>query len=68
MIDKILLKFFADVLYIKGSLCSEELDDVYEARNAQDLDNIFEKMMRGEYNANRRGESYYRITAENDAK
>jgi predicted metal-binding protein len=56
--DKVLLKFFADVLYLKEQLCSEELEDIYEAKTPIDLDNIFEKMMRGEYNVYKRGETY----------
>lgn len=56
---KVLLKFFADVMYVKGLLCSEELEDIMEARTLFDLDNIFEKMMRGGYNAYKKGESYW---------
>lgn len=56
--DKVLLKFFADVLYLKEQLCSEELEDIYDAKSPSDLDDIFEKMMRGEYNVYKRGESY----------
>ena len=55
--DKVLLKFFADVLYIKGLLCYEEIDDVYNAKSLSDLDEIIYKMERGEYNVYR-GESY----------
>lgn len=59
--DKILLKFFADVLYIKGKLCAEELEAIYDAKTPSDLDNIFEKMMQGKYNVYKRGESYDKI-------
>lgn len=56
--DKILLKFFADVLYLKGVICYDELDDIMDARNPSDLDNIFERMMKEEYDAYRR--EYYK--------
>jgi len=61
MLDKILLKFFADVMYVKGFLCSEELDAIMEVQTVADLDVVFEKMMGGKYNAYKRGESYYYI-------
>ena len=55
---KVMLKFIADVLYIKEVICFEELDAIYDSVNADDLDNVFEKMMKGEFNVYRRGESY----------
>lgn len=58
--DKVLLKFFADVMYIKGTICAEELEDIYDASNADDLDIIFEKMIGGKYNTLKRGEGYVR--------
>lgn len=58
--DKVLLKFFADVLYLKGTLCAEELDDIYDASTPSDLDNIFEKMITNQYNVYKRGEGYVR--------
>jgi hypothetical protein len=58
MMDKILLKFFADVLYAKRILCAEELEAIYEASSFSDLDEIFEKMLGGEYNVYKRGETY----------
>jgi hypothetical protein len=56
--DKVILKFFTDVLYLKGMLCYEELNAIYDARSPSDLDGIFESMMRGEYNVYKRGEPY----------
>lgn len=56
--DKILLKFLADVLYLKGVICYDELDDIMDVRIPSDLDNIFEKMIGEEYNAYRR--EYYK--------
>jgi hypothetical protein len=56
--DKVLLKFFADVLYIKGKLCCEELEDIMNAKTASDLDKITDKMLNDGYNAYKRGEGY----------
>lgn len=56
--DKVTLKFFADVLYLKGLLCYEELEAIMEAKTPSDLDEIFEKMMGGKYNVYKRGEVY----------
>lgn len=58
--DKIVLKFMADVLYIKKIICAEELEAIMDARDFSDLDIITEKMMGGEYNALKRGETYLR--------
>lgn len=58
--DKIGLKFLADVLYIKGFICFEEFDAIMESKNASDLDDIVEKMIRGEFNVYRQGEGYIR--------
>jgi hypothetical protein len=58
--DKVLLKFFADVLYIKGKLCAEELEDIMEVQTFSDLDDIVEKMLCGKYNVYKRGETYDR--------
>lgn len=58
--DKIGLKFLADVLYIKGFICFEEFDAIMEACNPDDLDDIVEKMIRGEFNVYRQGEGYIR--------
>lgn len=58
--DKVVLKFLADILYIKGIICFEEFDDVMNSKDFTDLDNITEKMIRGEYNVYRKGEGYVR--------
>lgn len=55
--DKLILKFIADVLYLKGLLCYEELEAIMEVRNPSDLDDVFEKMIRGEFNVYKRGET-----------
>lgn len=56
--DKVLLKFFADVLYLKGIICFEEYDDIMDVKYFEDLDVVFEKMMREEYSAHKRGDLY----------
>lgn len=60
--DKVVLKFLADVLYIKGIICFEEFEDIMDAKTFYDLDNIIEKMIREEYNVYKRGEGYIGYT------
>ena len=57
--DKVLLKFFSDVLFLKGVICYDELDDIMNVCVPSDLDKIFEKMMKEEYDVYRR--EYYQI-------
>lgn len=59
LLDKVTIKFLADLMYVKGLLFYEEITDIYEARTPEDLDNIVDKMLRGEYNVYKRGETYY---------
>lgn len=61
--DKIILKFLADVLYIKEKLCYEEYEDIMNVKTPDDLDKIVDKMLRGDYNTLRRGESYGRYAS-----
>lgn len=56
--DKVLAKFLADILYIKGIICFEEFEDIMESKTFHDLDNIVEKLLRSEYNVYKRGETY----------
>lgn len=51
-----MLKFFSDLLYIKGILCFDEYDAIMESCTPTDLDNVFEGIMRGTFNNYRRGE------------
>ena len=53
---KIILKFLADVLYLKGVLCFEEYDGIMECCNTSDLDCIFERMMKEDFNNYKRGD------------
>ena len=55
-IDKIILKFFADVLYIKGIVCFEEYDAIMDSKTSLCLDNIVENMLCETYNPLKRGE------------
>lgn len=56
--DKLVLGFVADILYLKGIICSEELEAILDVSKPTDLSAIFEKMYRNEYNALKRGEPY----------
>lgn len=56
--DKTVLGFIADVLYIKGIICYEELEGIMEVKDSSDLGDVFEKMIKGEYNVYKRGEPY----------
>ena len=56
--DKTTIGFLADVLYIKGIICFDEFDDIMNSKNASDLGDVVEKMLRDEYNVYKRGEAY----------
>lgn len=53
--DKVVIKFFADVLYLNNVLCFEEYEDIMECKEPCDLDMVFDKMIKEEYNAYKRG-------------
>ena len=48
MDGKLVMGFLADVLYIKGAICFEEFEAIQEARNAEDIAQVVEKMLRSE--------------------
>jgi hypothetical protein len=54
--DKLVLGFMADVLYLKEVICYEEFEAIQNVTNAEELGDVFEKMIRGEYNVYKRGE------------
>ena len=54
--DKVILKFIADVLYVKGVICFQEFEDIMDASIPSDLDIIVEKILCSEYNGYIRGE------------
>lgn len=56
--DKLTLGFIADILYIKGVICFEEFEDIQSVKHPSDLNDIIEKMLRGEYDEQLRGEGY----------
>lgn len=56
--DKMVLKFMADILYVKGILCVEELEAIDNVRTPADLDAVFERILRGDFNVYKRGEVY----------
>ena len=58
MNDKLAIGFMADILYIKGIICFEELEDILDANHASDLDTITHKMLTSQYNLVKRGEAY----------
>ena len=57
--DKYILKFFTDLLYLKGVICFDEFEDIMDCCSPSDLDKVFEKMMKEEYNQYRRGDLSY---------
>lgn len=58
--DKIVLKFLADVLYIKEKLTLEEYEAIMDAKTPFDLDNIVDRMLRDDFTVLLRGETYGR--------
>jgi len=62
-LDKCTIKFFADVLYLKGILCYEEHEAIMEIKGASDMDVVFERMMGEGFNAYKKGESYIKHVA-----
>jgi len=56
--DKLVLGFLADILYIKGFICFDEFEAIQEVKTPSDLDSLVEKLLRGEFNAHRKGEGY----------
>ena len=56
--DKVLLKFIADVLYVKGYIYYSEFEAMMGVRNADDLDRIIEGMLNDEFKGYKKGEGY----------
>lgn len=55
--DKLTLGFLADLLYCKEVICYEEFEAIQAATQPSDLDVITDKILRGEFNVYKRGES-----------
>jgi len=47
---KLALGLIADILYMKGILCYEELDAIYNVKDAEDIDKVSDKIIRGDFN------------------
>ena len=58
MDTKDVVKFLADILYLKGVINFDEFEAIMESHNFFDLDKIVEKIIRGEFDNYRRGEAY----------
>lgn len=58
MSAKSVLGFIADVLYIKGLICYDEFESIMDAKSDEELGHIVEKLLRGDFNAYKKGESY----------
>jgi hypothetical protein len=56
--DKTVLGFLADVLYIKGMLCYDEYETIQDVRDERELGVVVERMLRGEFNGYKKGETY----------
>ena len=48
--DKTVIKFFADVMYLKGVICHDEFLCIMEACSSADLEEIVEKILNEEFN------------------
>lgn len=55
---KLIIGFLADILYQKEILCYDEFIAIDELRTPVDLQEFLEKMLRGEFNVYKRGETY----------
>jgi len=56
--DKLVLGFIADILYMKGVICYDEFEAIMDVRTPKDLQTVTDKILNEEYNPNKRGEAY----------
>lgn len=56
--DKLVIQLFADILYIKGIICYDEMDTIMKMKTPQDVEAFTERLLRGEFSAFKRGEIY----------
>lgn len=49
--DKVTLKFIADILYVKAIICLEEYEAILDASTMRCLDDIVDRMLRDEYSS-----------------
>lgn len=47
--DKVILKFLSDVMYLRSVISIREYEAIMDCCTPSDLDNVFEKMMKEEY-------------------
>lgn len=64
MDGKLAIGLFADILYIKGILCYEELEAIQDIKNAEDVGAFIERLLRGDFNVYKRGEVYTTLAGE----
>lgn len=55
--EKVTLGFFADILHVQGVIPYEMYQDILDAVDANDLEDIIEKLLRSGYNVFKRGEN-----------
>lgn len=58
MTGKSVLGFIADVLYIKGVINYDEYESIVECKDDVELGVIVERLLRSDFNAYKKGESY----------
>lgn len=56
--DKVIVQLFADILYVKGILCYDEIDHLLDMSTVGDVENFTDKMFGGVFSAYKRGEAY----------
>lgn len=56
--DKQVLGFLADILYIKGIIYYDEFEAIQNVTKPSDLQDIVEGMLCGQFNGYKRGEAY----------
>lgn len=61
IVDKGILKFICDVLYLKEIIYIEEYDDIMDCSTCEDLDDVFENMMLDMYRDYGRGDMQWEL-------
>lgn len=56
--DKLAIGFLADILYIKAIISFDEYDAIQKIKKAEDIQEVVDRMLRGDYSAHRKGEGY----------
>lgn len=58
MDGRVSIQLMADILYIKGIICLDELEALLDIRTSKDAEQFTEKLLRGDFNVYRKGEHY----------